>query len=84
MATGFGKFLRKLRIDSDETQGDMAKKLDVAQSFLSAVENGKKDIPKSLCRKILDLYPLSMEQKYQLTMFFVESVKSIDNTNQNI
>lgn len=84
MATGFGKFLRKLRIDADETQGDMAKKLDVAQSFLSAVENGKKGIPKSLCSKILDLYSLSMEQKYQLMMLFVESVKSIDNTNQNI
>lgn len=77
MATGFGKFLRKLRIDADETQGDMAKKLDVAQSFLSAVENGKKGISKALCRKILDSYSLSLEQKYQLTMLFMEDVKTI-------
>ena len=77
MATEFGKFLRKLRIDADETQGDMAKRLDVAQSFLSAVENGKKGISKVLCSKILDSYSLSLEQKYQLTMLFMEDVKTI-------
>lgn len=39
MVTAFGKFLRILR----EILKDMAEKLNVTSSFLSAVENGKKN-----------------------------------------
>ena len=42
MLTSLGKFLRKIRIDNDEYLKDMADKLGVTVSFLSAVENGKK------------------------------------------
>lgn len=42
MITPIGKFLRKLRIDTGEILKDMAEKLHVSPSFLSAVENGKK------------------------------------------
>ena len=42
MLTSLGKFLRKLRIDNNELLKDMAQKLNVSVSFLSAVENGKK------------------------------------------
>ena len=42
MLTALGKFLRKLRIDNGEILKDMADKLGVTASFLSAVENGKK------------------------------------------
>ena len=44
MITPIGKFLRKLRIDTGEILKDMAEKLHVSPSFLSAVENGKKKI----------------------------------------
>ena len=39
MLTSLGKFLRKLRIDRGEILKDMADKLGVTVSFLSAVEN---------------------------------------------
>lgn len=47
MLTPFGRFLRKLRIDRGEIMKDMAEKLQVTASFLSAVEIGKKAVPDS-------------------------------------
>ena len=43
--TEFGKFSRKLRIDNGELLKDMAIKLNVTVSYLSAVEIGKRNIP---------------------------------------
>lgn len=45
MLTEVGKFLRKVRIDHDEILKDMATKLGVSVSFLSVVENERKNIP---------------------------------------
>ena len=63
MATELGKFLRKLRIDTDEILLDMANKLKVAPSFLSSVENGKKRMPSGWNKLISELYSLNDEQK---------------------
>ena len=63
MATELGKFLRKLRIDADEVLLDMAKKLGVAPSFLSSVENGKKRMPSAWNNKICELYSLTEAQR---------------------
>lgn len=43
--TRFGEFVRILRIKRHEVMGDMAKVLGVRIPFLSAVENGKKNVP---------------------------------------
>ena len=75
--TQLGKFLRKLRIDRSELLRDMAKKLDVALSFLSAVENGKKNMPSEWIIKLADLYTLSDEQKKDLDAAVAESEKGI-------
>ncbi|WP_375663101.1 helix-turn-helix domain-containing protein [Bartonella sp. CL266QHHD] len=61
MVTSFGKILRKLRIDHSERLLDMAKKLDISVSFLSAVEIGKKSVPVGLEEKIIELYALDQE-----------------------
>ena len=45
MLSEFGKFCRKLRMEKNELLIDMAQKLEVKSSFLSAVEVGKKSIP---------------------------------------
>ena len=45
MLTGFGKELRKLRIMAGELIRDMADKLEVTASYLSAVETGKRQVP---------------------------------------
>ena len=42
MKGNLGKFLRKLRIDHDEYLKDMAQKLNISISYLSAIENGVK------------------------------------------
>ncbi len=43
--TKFGEFLRIQRIKHHEVMGDVAQLLGVSVPFLSAVENGKKNIP---------------------------------------
>ena len=39
MATEIAKFLRKIRIDSDESLGYMAEKINFSAAYLSAIEN---------------------------------------------
>ena len=63
MVTETGKFLRKLRIDKSEKQKDMADRLDVSVSFLSAVETGKKKMPALWEKHICDIYELTDKQK---------------------
>ena len=42
--TPFGEFVRILRIKHHQVMGDMAKILNTSTPFLSAVENGKKNV----------------------------------------
>ena len=60
MLTEFGQFLRKLRIDYNELLKDMADKLGVTSSYLSAVETGKRNIPDGWVEKISQFYGLGM------------------------
>lgn len=66
MIIPFGIFLRKLRLDNNEVMADMAEKLDVSVSFLSAVELDKKNIPYSWFEKICKLYDLNDRQEKEL------------------
>lgn len=78
MLTQFGIFLRKLRLDSNEIMKEMATKLDVSPSFLSAVENGKKKIPESWCKKIINLYNLDKEKQDKLMQAIEDSQKILE------
>lgn len=75
MITAFGKFLRILRMDNGEILKNMADKLNVTSSFLSAVENGKKKIPAEWTDKIINLYALSDEK-------IIELQNSVSETNE--
>ena len=66
MITNFGKELRKLRIDNDELLKDMADKLGVTISYLSAVEHGKREVPDDWVNTISKLYQLSDAEKDNL------------------
>ena len=57
--TSLGKILRKIRIDHNEVLQDMAEKLGVTASFLSAVENGKRNVPASWLDQLPSVYSLS-------------------------
>lgn len=63
MLTNFGKALRKMRIDHGEFMRDMAAKLGVTVAYLSAVENGKREVPDSWIEKLSETYSLSVEEK---------------------
>lgn len=73
MVTKLGIFLRKLRLDCGEIMKEMATKLDVSSSFLSAVENGKKKMPDSWYDAIVDLYNLDKEKQDELMKAIEES-----------
>lgn len=62
MITEFGKALRKLRIDRNEVLKDMADKLQMTSSYLSAIECGKRNIPSDFISRIVDIYRLNEEE----------------------
>ena len=59
MATQLGKLLRIVRINTGDSMRDMADKLDLSVSYLSAIENGKRNVPANLEEKIFEAYELS-------------------------
>ena len=59
MLTEFGKILRIIRINSGDSSRAMAKKLNLSPSYLSAIENGKRNIPSDIEKLLCDAYPLS-------------------------
>lgn len=77
MITSFGKELRKIRIDNNEVLKDMADKLGVTSSFLSAVEVGKKNVPNGWCTKIASEYRLSEKELESLEECAKESANSV-------
>lgn len=77
MITTFGKLLRKIRIDHGEILMDMAKRLGVSPSFLSAVEVGRKSAPSGWSDTIAEQYHLSEEQRQELKEAEQEAVISV-------
>ena len=77
VVTPFGKMLRKIRVETDETQADMANGLNVSGSFLSAVETGDKNIPDNWVELISDKYNLSDEARESLSEAARLSVKEL-------
>lgn len=84
MLTSIGRFLRKLRIDHGEILKDMAEKLGVTVSFLSAVENGKKKMPSIWNQKICNLYRLDARQKEEFTAAIADTERSVEMAFDNI
>ena len=78
MLTSVGRFLRKLRIDNGEILKDMADKLNVTVSFLSAVENGKKRMPSLSNNRICALYHLNDNQRSEFTAAIAETENSVE------
>lgn len=62
----FGKEARKLRIDRDLLLKDVADRLNVTPTFLSAVEAGRKPIPPGFVGRVADAMQLNAEERDQL------------------
>ena len=71
--TKFGEFVRILRIKNHEVMGDMAKVLGASLPFLSAVENGKKNVPAEWVKKITTHYNLSENEQQEMLEAIEES-----------
>lgn len=71
--TKFGEFVRILRIKCHQVMGDMAEVLDTSVPFLSAVENGKKNVPNDWVDKIVLNYRLSEAETDELREAVEES-----------
>ncbi len=75
--TELGKELRKLRIDRAETLGDMADKLGITSSYLSAIEKGKRPAPNGLSDTISDLYGLGADVRARLACAADKTVQAV-------
>ena len=71
--TRLGEFLRIIRIRHHQVMGDMAKILDTSTPFLSAVENGKKNLPNEWVQKIINSYNLSIDEQIEFKNAIEES-----------
>ena len=77
MLTNFGKALRKMRIDHGEFLKDMAGKLNVTVAYLSAVENGNREVPDNWIDKLTEAYNLSTEERKELQEYAYEKKENI-------
>ena len=64
--TELSKILKKLRIDYNEQQQDMAKILGVSKPFLSMIENGCKPMPNRVVTEIIYKYYFTITQIEEL------------------
>lgn len=77
MITEFGKLLRIIRINSGDSAKDMAKKLNMSPSYLSTIENGKRNIPPDMEDLLIHAYKLSDKDKAKLRKSMVESSETV-------
>jgi len=77
MISKFGEFIRIIRKKENDSLRDMAKKMGVSATFLSAMEVGRKNIPLSYVDKITALYELDESEKAKL-------IEAIQETNDRV
>ena len=83
MLTNFGKEIRKIRIDRSHKLLDMANKLEVSSSFLSAIERGRKKVPIDFVKRITESYNLSASEVIIINAALEKDVTSFTITPAN-
>ncbi|MBO5478258.1 MAG: helix-turn-helix domain-containing protein [Clostridia bacterium] len=78
MVNEFGKLLRKIRIDNGEILKDMADKLEMTSSYLSAIECGKRNIPNNLIPRLEKIYNLDNRMVLELQEAKQKSISKIE------
>ena len=66
MLTELAKVLQIIRINNNETSSEMAKKLHLSSSHLSAIEHGKRRVPKDMKNLLFSAYVLSDYEKERI------------------
>ncbi|MBR1721675.1 MAG: helix-turn-helix transcriptional regulator [Treponema sp.] len=86
MLTPIGKYLRKLRIDLEESMEDMAKRLGISKTYLSFIENGSREISQDFAEKIMEEYRLAGNEKTGdfLSAYYSTPVKTVTLDTEKI
>ncbi len=77
-STNLAKFLRILRIQNDELLGDMADKLGIMPSYLSAIEANRRPLTAALKEKLIKEYNLSPQQQTELDSLIAQAAQSVE------
>lgn len=75
--TELSKILRKIRLENGQILKKMADSLGVTSSYLSAVENGKRPMPKEWLQKLAQEYELSQERVDEIRVAADKLTKTI-------
>lgn len=75
MKETFGEFIHKLRSDNGMTLTKLAAALDIDQSTLSKIENGKRNIPVEILPKLSKVFNLDLN--YLEHEYFSEKIAEI-------
>lgn len=85
MVTAFGKELRKIRLEKNLRLKDMADTLEIKSSYLSSIENGKRDISEKLLSNIKQSFSLNPDEIASLDDAYAKTKQniSIDISNMS-
>lgn len=75
MKETFGEYIHKLRSDNKLTLTKLAAALDIDQSTLSKIENGKRNVPIDILPKLATVFGLDL--KYLEHEYFSEKIAEI-------
>ena len=62
MKETFGEYIHRLRTENELTLTKLAAALDIDQSTLSKIENGKRDIPSEILPKLSEFFNLDLNK----------------------
>ena len=77
MVTELGKILRIIRINIGDSMRNMADKLNLSAAYLSAIENGKRNVPNNFEEKVISSYPLSDKDREKLRAAITETASKV-------
>ena len=79
-------FLTSFRNEIGESLRTMAAKLDISATYLSAIENNKRNIPNDFLEKFMSVYDIDEDTKKQLekAILLSSSNLKVDVTNDSV
>ena len=77
MVTEFGKLLRIIRINTGDSARTMAEKFGMSPSYLSTIENGKRNIPPEMEELVIRAYDLSEHDKEKLRKTIIDTTAQL-------
>lgn len=81
-----GNFLTSFRNEIGESLRTMAAKLDISATYLSAIENNKRNIPADFLDKFMEIYNVDEDTKKKLekAILLSSSNLKVDVTNASV